>query len=191
MTAPRFRNRSVYALAAANVLLAALAVQGARMEPDLPDANELGETADDGVLPTEIAGLDKTHGSIDEYKAVIERPLFDATRRPPPPPEAANTNASGKMPKLPEYTLDGVVIVAGQRTALLKNKATSKVTRATEGMQLGDWRLKTLEANRVVLGHRDNEHEISLWNFGAAATPAAARSPPQPRQQPAHRSATE
>lgn len=182
MTAPKNHYRMTYTLVALNVLLALAAWHGVRSEIGLSDPDLPQGPTDNRAVSIEVTDLDAALGPIGRYSAVTEHPLFDASRRPPAPPEEPDTTAARKPVAPPEYTLDGVVTASGQRSALLKHQATSKVTRVTEGMQLEGWRVKTLEANRVVLEHRESEHVISLWKFGAAA---AARSPPLPRQQPA------
>ena len=81
--------------------------------PDLPLAPQFAMTA------------------IENYQAVLERPLFSPNRRPPPE-DSMTTLVSKEF----DFDLKGVVIDDDVRTALLRRRADGKIVRLTNGDEI-------------------------------------------------------
>lgn len=97
------------------------------------------------------------------YQEIVERPLFQATRRPPvaeetlaPVPEAEPEDPDA------EFTLIGVVVMPQGTVALLHNKETGKVNRLKVGEAAEKWQLETVEPERVVLRKGERTQELLL-----------------------------
>lgn len=189
MTARLLRCRSSCALAGIDIALVALAVYLLSTRPDLPAANGPATASTPGARPSDSAeidtAIDTALGPIERYRAMIERPLFDAGRRPPPAAEAGQAQSAPPQAP-PEFVLEGVILAPDRRSAIFRNKTTSKALRAAEGARVGEWTVETLEPQRVVLKHRDTAHEITLRHFdstppaGGGVHPAAQQRPRGP-----------
>lgn len=184
MTARALQNRLTCGLAAAGIGLAGfalylLSVDARPIPPQLPD------TPSADPPPVTPIGFDMQAVTIERYAAMVERPLFTATRRPPPAESAAPQSAPVPLPT--QFALEGVVLAPDQRSAIFRNTTTSKVMRVPEGAPLGSWTVETLEPDRVVLKHRDSAHEITLRHFdatppaGGGVRPSASRHRSPPR----------
>lgn len=181
MSARATEYRSTWVLAAVIAVLGLLIWQllAADMGPPVAQPRPTAAAARDTSVTPASFGMEL--GPIERYAAMVDRPLFDATRRPPPPavPEQAR-NTPAQAP--PQFTLQGVVLAPGRRSAIFRNITTSKVMRVTEGSRLGEWTVESLETDRAILRHRDSTHEIVLRHFdttppaGGGARPSAQRS---------------
>ena len=158
-------SRTTWLLTAASIILAAL--MGLLASSDIiPITSSLPATAEVTRAPTlrpVASGLEL--GPVEHYAAVIERPLFNAARRPPPPPAEPVPVEAVAAHTPPPLTLEGVVLAPERRSAIFRSITTSKIMRVNEGSPLGEWTLEALEADRVVLRRRDSAHEITLRQF--------------------------
>lgn len=179
-------GRTTWLLGATSVALALLLAYRASVDLH-PIPSGLPASADHAhIPPVRPAMFGSELGALEQYGAVIERPLFNATRRPPPPPAESLPVEAGAAQSPPRLTLVGVVLAPDQRSAIFRNITTSKVMRVREGAPLGDWTLEALETDRVVLRHRDSAHEITLRHFDTGSPVGAGirsrakrqRSPP-------------
>jgi hypothetical protein len=89
----------------------------------------------------------------ERFAETEQRPLFAASRRPAPPSAAvpiAEARAS--------YRLEGVVIVGKQRHAILSDGG--RTFRVAENDGVGDWTVKRIEPNCVLLASGPRELSV-------------------------------
>ena len=106
--------------------------------PDLPLAPQFAMTA------------------IENYQAVLERPLFSPNRR------LMITSVSKEF----DFDLKGVVIDDNVRTALLRRQADGQIVRLTRGDEIEGWTLLEVELDFVVI-ERDGHEEVLEPTFDA------------------------
>lgn len=96
----------------------------------------------------------------EHFAVIVERPLFQPSRRPPAEPLAA-----APAPRQPEpltATLRGIVSNGGQRTALLWVQGHTKLLRLSGGEVHQGWRVEAIEEDRIVLRRGDDRAELRL-----------------------------
>lgn len=83
------------------------------------------------------------------YPGIAERPLFYPTRTPwtPPPPEPPPP-AEVAPSALASYTLVGVVLSSGQRTALVRAQ-DKKTVALSEGQEFEGWTLQSITEDHL------------------------------------------
>ncbi len=125
--------------------------------------------------------------------AILERPLFSASRRPPAPPEPEAAPDDDDADKTPELTsrLAGVMIRPDEREALFAG-AGEKPIAVQVGGQIDGWTVSAIEPDHVELtsagGTRSVEPtkgartDLAVVRPPAAAKPAAAK--PQAQKPP-------
>lgn len=124
-----------------------------------------------GPSPTAAAqGL----GPLSAYAEVIQRPLFDRSRRPPPafPVVAAPLPQPAAAPSPPAVELIGVAVSGPQRYALIRPVGGSSRLVA-EGDSVDGWQVQAVAPGRMVLARGDQRAEIGLIRRGPVAPPAA------------------
>lgn len=130
----------------------------------------------------------------EQFRAIVERPLFIASRRPfvpePPPPApapAAPPAAAAAPPPPPApppaslrqtHTLIGIVEADGERTALLRANAGAIVVRVAEGASLQGWTLHQVGPDALRVRAGDTEEVIEF----PKTIPVAPMRPPGPSQ---------
>ena len=80
------------------------------------------------------------------FSAVVERPLFNASRRAP---SAAPLSVGSEPMLLGRYRLSGVVVTAERRLALLAD-ASGQHIKVEEGGDLDGWRMLSISPRRLV-----------------------------------------
>lgn len=117
---------------------------------------------------------------LEQFTAVVERPLFSPTRRMPPPeePEVAEapTTAAPVVrretgPAEPELHFFGTIRQAGKVAALVSFPDTGAVARLIPGETVGDWVVLQVQRDRLVLGLGDQRRSYEIF---ASPRPAAA-----------------
>lgn len=114
---------------------------------------------------------------LEQYGEVMTRPLFIATRRPELPPEET---APEPPPAGPEQTfvLLGVMMTPETTMVLLRPEApNARTARIKPGETIGEWRLETVSADRVVLRKGEATQELPLARPRTPPGPRAARGP--------------
>lgn len=130
----------VVAAAAAVLMLTASPAQFRGPEPaaDRLASREAGEPAAEAIPARNV-----------NYPGIAERPLFYPTRTPwtPPPPEPPPP-AEVAPSALASYTLVGVVLSDGQRTALVRAQ-DKKTVVLSEGQEFEGWTLKSITEDHL------------------------------------------
>jgi general secretion pathway protein N len=136
----------------------------------------------------EIPNWDYRAPPLAEFGETVERPLFMVDRRPVEPDQEDSEPAVAKGElRRPDVTLVGVVITPARRRALLQEKRGGNVLYLEPGMAVDDWKVKSVEPDRVVLATAGQTEELELRTFeevapvpgaqpGASASAAAIRN---------------
>lgn len=105
----------------------------------------------------------------------IERPLFNASRRPvppppvqeaasPPPEPAAEAEAAAPPPALPEVKLLGTLRYGAKKTRALVQVANAPAAGWVDlGADIGGWRLREIARDYVVLEGTGTQKTVSLY----------------------------
>jgi hypothetical protein len=100
--------------------------------------------------PASVLAPPRETPPLDGYAPIVERPLFNQTRRPVALSVAA-----------PSFRLDGVTIVGKIRRALIRDLATNRLYHLGEGETVGPWTVWLVEIDRVVLRKDGGELVLS------------------------------
>jgi type II secretory pathway component PulC len=95
---------------------------------------------------------------------ILKRPLFTQTRRPS---SIANDGAPAGSPN---FTLSGVMISGGERSALIRSGDTGILQQLKPGENVAGWTLVEIETDRVIVRRDATETEI-LLDYTAPAPP--------------------
>ncbi|MFQ5953719.1 MAG: hypothetical protein ACE5JZ_01475 [Kiloniellales bacterium] len=100
---------------------------------------------------------------IDHFAAVVERPIFTATRRSVQQrPEASPMSTSGPSLVLGRYRLTGVVVAPARRLVLLKRPGDNKTIRVVEGEEIDGWRLTQVTKTTLILESGGRREEFLI-----------------------------
>lgn len=94
------------------------------------------------------------------YGEVIERPLFLEGRRPPPEPKPEPVAPVQRQPL--RLVLEGIVISADERIAVLLDTSTKEVLHLTAGMEHGGWELVAVTDNVATFKQQERTQELTL-----------------------------
>lgn len=99
----------------------------------------------------------------EDYTQIVERPLFNRSRRPAPPDESrAAAGGTGQVAAAAKIALNGIVLAGPRRVALLRFDNDPKVMHVAEGQQAGGWLIERIGTDRVVLRRGQQASEIVL-----------------------------
>lgn len=146
----------------------------------------------DGTAATEEASAQKPDStddnpvaSLDDYAAIIERPLFSEDRRPyePEVAEAAPDRPAGPVntpvTKREEYSLSAVIISGDKRIALIETRNGKKIHRLREGEDLDGWTLTEVQPARVSLNKGGEVKDLELRVVPSGNQPVQQPAPQQ------------
>jgi hypothetical protein len=181
MASPGLRSRLALPLLGLCAALAAAVYLQAGSELSLPDdpaiavapvtpALELGDEPALAMAP------------IEHFSETVTRPLFMATRRPPEPgaPVVATPEPARSSPLALE--LSGIVISPRERVALLVRARSGEVIRVSEGELVGNWVVRSIHPDRVILEQEGKRQELRLEDKAPRAPKRRKRQPGQERQ---------
>ena len=99
----------------------------------------------------------------EDYTQIVERPLFNRSRRPAPPEESkAAAGATGEEAAAAKIALNGIVLAGRRRVALLRFDNDPKVMHVAEGQEASGWLIERIGSDRVVLRRGQQASEIVL-----------------------------
>jgi general secretion pathway protein N len=112
------------------------------------------------------------------YAETTTRPLFVPTRRPAPDLAVATAPAFQRG----QFTLQGVIIAGGTRTAMLREKSSGRIHRVEAGREINGVKIVQIDPHVVTLGLGDERETVPLvvqrpgagTAAGALPAPAAA-----------------
>jgi type II secretory pathway component PulC len=130
-------------------------------------SSDVAEVGGAAARPTEVASF-----SVPDRQSlavVLERPLFTETRRP------SGVAGNGTQGMTVDFSLSGVVIAGGARSALVRSSNDGSLQQLKVGETIGGWTLVQVAADRVVVRRDTVEAEVFL--------DYAAPAPPGPRTE--------
>jgi hypothetical protein len=111
------------------------------------------------------------------YAETAARPLFVPTRRPAPEVATAAAPAFQRG----QFTLQGVIVAGGSRTAMLREKANGRIHRLETGKDVNGVKVIQIDTAAVTIGMGDEQEVLPLSvqrpAAGAPGTPGSI--PPQ------------
>jgi hypothetical protein len=131
----------------------AAAIVGVPPEPPSASANDSSSLA--------RASQEPPADAVPDYRAISERPLFDASRQP----WTAVAPVGDAVPKapaaaFPEYKLVAVVIAGASRHAVLQRPNSEKSITLSIGQQLESWMVRDIGIDRVRFEAAGNSHDL-------------------------------
>lgn len=99
-----------------------------------------------------------TVAALEDYRVILERPLFSANRLPP----VAEGAGSLGVPQDFNYVLKGILIEDTARIALLRNNSDGEIVRIAEGNEINEWLIKAVEPDFIVVERDGNERILEL-----------------------------
>lgn len=97
---------------------------------------------------------------LQQYRAIVERPLFHATRRPAEPKKAdAAPNAVSAPDNL---KLLGIVVSPGKSVAIIQDKRANQTLRAAQGATVAGNVVEEVGRNHVTLRNQGKELVLNL-----------------------------
>lgn len=106
-------------------------------------------------------------GPLETYNALLQRPVFVASRRPITASDTA-PGRPGELLLLDRYPIVGVIIAGEQRLVLIRKAAGDTVSRIEQGAELDGWTLTEVSRQRLVLEMAGNRKEVPLQNTGSS-----------------------
>lgn len=106
--------------------------------------------------------------SQDWVAIILDRPLFNVSRRPPPGAAAAASRGTG-LPRL-----SGILVAASQRRAIFAGPAGSKPVVIAEGAKLGGYTVQSIGGGQVTLAGPAGTVVLRPAFDAAAPSPATA-----------------
>ena len=95
---------------------------------------------------------------MEDFSAILERPLFSPNRRPPAEGVAA---VVAREPEL-QVTLVGVIISSEEQIAIVKLKDGNRFARLSLGDSFQGWILDSIEPSRITFRRGDVEEHVEL-----------------------------
>lgn len=96
------------------------------------------------------------------FSEIGDRPLFLRSRRPPTETAAAGAGPANASAANTPFVLSGVVVVGGQRSAILLQSESGRTVSALEGAVVEGWRLESVEPETVVMRNGSTVAELTL-----------------------------
>lgn len=179
MTGTFRRNPAIVALAVLCALLvAALALEVALGGRDGSVASPKRAVPAEAKLLPPLAQVSPEQA----YAETASRPLFVPTRRPAPEVSVAAAPAFQRG----QFTLHGVIMAGGTRTAMLREKANGKIHRLETGKDVNGVRVLQIDPVAVTIGLGEEREvlPLSVQRPGVPGQPMAAPQPAPPGQGP-------
>ncbi len=99
-----------------------------------------------------------TMAPLEDFAAILERPLFSPTRRPP---AQGVTAAAAPEPEL-QVTLVGVIISSEEQIAIVRLNDADRFARLSVGDSFQGWVLDSIEPSRITFRRGEVEEHIEL-----------------------------
>ncbi|WP_107852369.1 type II secretion system protein N [Oceanimonas marisflavi] len=134
-------------------------------------------------LPAALAQTDAPaapdYPPLEQFEELLERPLFNATRRPKAGEDQDDTLSESAAEMREKWRLSGVVWENSQPLALFSEREGEGRERLRTGMYLdGNWQLEEITEDSVTLTDDDQRLRLELWE------PRAPSTRPLPEQSP-------
>ena len=126
---------------------------------------------------------------IDDFAAIVERPIFSKTRRPPAPKAAPAPAPVALVVEELNLVLKGVIVSARERSVILSETKGGGSVTLTEGQQHKGWTLVEIQPEQVVFRREGQEQALALQYDVAPVVRKSTRKRPrqsknrEPKQQ--------
>ncbi|WP_211250428.1 hypothetical protein [Simplicispira psychrophila] len=114
----------------------------------------------------------------NRFLALLERPLFQPTRRPPPPPPPPSAVVEAPVDTLSTAQLSGVV--TGEHTASIIITVAGKARRLRLNESLDGWTLQSIQGRSVTFAGGGQTRVLQLTRAAVATFSGAALTMPAP-----------
>ncbi len=121
---------------------------------------------------------------IEDFTEFVERPLFQADRRPPEPPEDAPIEIAPAEVPAGEFVLVGVVISLSERLALIQQAGAGELLRLGVGGVVNGWSVQSIEPDRVFFTYGEILKEVKLRDDVPPKQPTKKRTRRRRRAAP-------
>jgi hypothetical protein len=122
----------------------------------------LESMGEQNYLESELPEIKLAEVAIEEYTALIERPLFIAGRKPVVEGESTDLNALDTG-KIEDWVLVGIYSKGDQLIALFKSMdKAAKYLKKNQGDDISGWLLKEILADRVIVERLGKKQNIML-----------------------------
>lgn len=125
---------------------------------------------------------------LSDFQRMLDRPLFNANRRPEASDEGAGTSSAEEQQLRETWRLTGVVLKPGLQRALFTQAKGGTYLQLEPGMVLDrNWQVEEITAEHVVLARGERRLEMLLYDPAALPPPPplpAEIPPPQPAAEP-------
>ena len=103
------------------------------------------------------------------FSGIVERPLFNETRRPFVPEVPPTKSAKGVRPIKVLHKLDwelvGVVLTPQRRSALLWSRKRKKIISVQQGAEFEGWKLEEVLSNKVIVVNGKQRRALDLRTY--------------------------
>lgn len=119
-------------------------------------ATEAGGVATPGAEASRFSEAAFAMPDRQSLAVIRERPLFAQTRRP------SSVASGGALAGSADFTLSGILIFAGERSALIQAGDSQTVKPFKQGENIAGWTLVEIAADRIIVQRDTIETEILL-----------------------------
>lgn len=146
-----------------------------------PDPVDVGETAPP-VAESALDAGDVVYEPkpIEAFDEIVERPLFQASRRPAPPQPGAGGTA--EIRGNGQFVVAGIIVGERRRLALVIPEGEEKPVRLEVGQSVSGWTIDEIQPTRVVFRNGQTLSEVSLVD---RRTGPVEEKPSRPGARPA------
>lgn len=136
-------------------------------------------------LPTALAQINTPsapdYPPLEQFEGILERPLFNATRRPQADEDDNDTLSESAAEMREKWRLSGVVWENEQQLALFSEREGEGRLRIRTGMYLdGNWQLEEITEDSVTLTTDGQRLRLELWEPREPSSRSLPEQSPQP-----------
>lgn len=146
-------------------VVAALVAAGEEPPPAPAPAEQISAPAPEAIPESEPMPATEPAGepqAFDQYREMIERPLFSNTRRPPVLKDAPQANLDAQQLR-EAWRLSGIAMHQGRQLASFSERQGELRLLLEQGMVLADeWRLEFIGSDHVLLSNGASEVRMPL-----------------------------
>lgn len=155
-------------------VVAALVAAGEEPPPAPAPAEQTSAPAPEAIPESEPVPAAEPAGepqAFDQYREMIERPLFSNTRRPPVLKDAPQANLDAQQLR-EAWRLSGIALHQGRQLASFSERQGELRLLLEQGMVLADeWRLEFIGSDHVLLSNGASEVRMPLREPVVAGAP--------------------
>lgn len=139
------------------------------------------QTTDFAAMMPPLPGVSSADTS--QFIAMLDRPLFSATRRPPPPPPPPQPEEAPPVDNLSSARLSGVFV--GEGTGGIILQIAGKFRRARLNEAVDGWTLKSIQGRDVTFTKGGQRRVLQLPRAALTTYTGMAPAAPSPAASPA------